>query len=180
MEITSARLVLRPVAPGDAAALNVLINDWGIASMLGAVPLPQTVESTHHFVAAAEADRIAGTALHCAILAEDGPIGVVGLVRRRRGPLLGYWLGRPYWGLGYMTEAAGALIDHWFRCRDDAAIVSGVFAGNTASLRVQAKLGFEVAGERPHWSDAQGRHLPHIDTHLTRERRALILSGSAG
>ena len=46
---------------------------------------------------------------------------------------------------------------------------AGVFEGNPASLRIQEKLGFEVAGRSMVHCLAQGRDLPHIDTQITRQ-----------
>ena len=55
---------------------------------------------------------------------------------------LGYWIGRPYWGNGYMTEAANALIDYAFKELELEAIWCGYYEGNNKSKRVQEKLGF--------------------------------------
>ena len=55
---------------------------------------------------------------------------------------LGYWLGKPYWGLGYMTEAADAIINYGFKKYDLNAIWCAYYDGNIGSKRVQEKLGF--------------------------------------
>ena len=55
---------------------------------------------------------------------------------------LGYWLGQPFWGRGYMPEAASALIRHGFEDLGMTPIWCGYYDGNRKSKRVQEKLGF--------------------------------------
>ena len=59
---------------------------------------------------------------------------------------VGYWLGRPYWGRGVMTEALGGLVELG---RDDLAYAkmeATVFTHNTAGLRLVERCGFEPEG----------------------------------
>lgn len=56
---------------------------------------------------------------------------------------LGYWLGKPFWNNGFMTEASNALIDYGFIHLGLNAIWCGYYEGNLKSKRVQEKLGFE-------------------------------------
>lgn len=55
---------------------------------------------------------------------------------------LGYWLGKPFWGRGYMPEAAKEIIRHGFEDLGMNAIWCGYYDGNRKSARVQEKLGF--------------------------------------
>ena len=55
---------------------------------------------------------------------------------------LGYWLGRPFWGLGIMPEAAGELLRYGFEDLGMKKIWAGYYDGNERSRRVQQKLGF--------------------------------------
>ena len=55
---------------------------------------------------------------------------------------LGYWLGKPFWGRGYMTEAATKLISYAFEDLGISTIWCGYYDGNNKSKRVQEKLGF--------------------------------------
>ncbi len=98
---------------------------------------------------------------------------------------IGYWYGMPYWGLGYASEAARALMD-WARDQLGAKVfVAGHFADNPASGNVLRKLGFVRTGsqdlfglarqgtspaERYVWpegatpvslTDHHGAHVPH-------------------
>lgn len=56
---------------------------------------------------------------------------------------LGFWLGKPFWGLGLMTEAAGELLRHAFEELGMMTVWCGYFEGNQKSKRVQEKLGFQ-------------------------------------
>ena len=55
---------------------------------------------------------------------------------------LGYWLGKPFWGKGYMPEAAGAILCHAFEDLGMTCVWCGYYDGNQKSKRVQEKLGF--------------------------------------
>lgn len=55
---------------------------------------------------------------------------------------LGYWLGKPFWNRGYMTEAAKEIIRHAFEDLGMNAVWCGYYDGNFKSKRVQEKVGF--------------------------------------
>mgnify|MGYP000301379702 FL=1 len=55
---------------------------------------------------------------------------------------LGYWLGKPFWGRGYMPEAAAELIRRAFEDLGMTTVWCGYYDGNNKSKRVQEKLGF--------------------------------------
>ena len=55
---------------------------------------------------------------------------------------LGYWLAQPFWGRGYMPEAAGELLRRAFEELGMTAVWCGYYDGNQKSKRVQEKLGF--------------------------------------
>ena len=60
--------------------------------------------------------------------------------------MLGYWLGRPYWGLGYMTEAAQAVRAYAFEEMGIQLLSAYYFSANTRSQRVLEKLGMRYEG----------------------------------
>lgn len=55
---------------------------------------------------------------------------------------LGYWLGKPFWGRGYMPEAAEELLRYAFEDLKMSAVWCGYYDGNAKSKRVQERLGF--------------------------------------
>jgi RimJ/RimL family protein N-acetyltransferase len=56
---------------------------------------------------------------------------------------VGYTLGRPYWGRGYATEAAGAVRDYALGELGANRLIALIIHGNTASENVARKLGLE-------------------------------------
>ncbi len=101
--IETERLLLRPLVPADAPAIARLVGDFEVSRWLSVVPHPYCEADACAFI-----DTIAG-AWDRAITCQGTLIGVVGI-----GDSLGYWLGRPFWGRGYMSEAAAALVGAWF------------------------------------------------------------------
>ncbi|MFJ1972136.1 GNAT family N-acetyltransferase [Streptomyces sp. NPDC087903] len=73
---------------------------------------------------------------------------------QRNGPesdrrFLGYWLGRPYWGRGIGPEAVALFL----REEGNRPLYADPFAGNTASVRLLEKLGFQRLGTVRHGED---------------------------
>jgi RimJ/RimL family protein N-acetyltransferase len=168
--IATARLLLRPLEVSDAARIHALISDWNVLRTLSTPPYPYRLEHAHEFLSATIPKHESGAAMVLALQREGELIGVIHMEPQQRGHMLGYWLGRPYWGQGYMSEAALAAVGQYLACRNVPTLVSGYFAGNGASWRIQDKLGFRIVGERMLHSRPWGKKLPHIDTLLTRDR----------
>lgn len=57
--------------------------------------------------------------------------------------LVGYWIGREFWGKGIATQALAQLLDHVAR----RPLYAYVAKHNVASIRVLQKCGFAVCGE---------------------------------
>ena len=55
---------------------------------------------------------------------------------------LGYWIGVPFWGKGYMSEAVREIVRHGFQDLGMNTIWCGYYDGNEKSKRVQEKCGF--------------------------------------
>jgi RimJ/RimL family protein N-acetyltransferase len=176
--IRTERLTLRPLRMEDAGRVFALFADWEVIRWLDAPPWPYALKDAEDFIGRQSTPAvIAGSAF--AITRDgalvggiDAPLRPPNAGQRRAGPSLGYWIGRPYWGHGYMTEAAHGFIARLFATRSDAAIYSGALVGNAASLRVQDKLGFVRDGDSMLYAKPHGREMPHINTVLTRARFA--------
>lgn len=69
------------------------------------------------------------------------------LPSREGEPLVGYWVGKPYWNQGICTEALQLMIDHIRSTTDIKSLISSHFVDNPASGRVMEKCGFVPTGE---------------------------------
>ena len=167
--IATARLVLQPVRSEFAPLLFAHINDWEVMRWLAAPPWPYQLRDMEEWIARGGEAHAAKREVHHAITLSGLAIGAIGITDVTLGPVLGYWLARPFWGRGFMTEAVEALIDCLF-ADDYRFIASGVIEGNAASLRVQEKLGFRIVNERFIEARPHGRPMPHVDTILGRSR----------
>jgi RimJ/RimL family protein N-acetyltransferase len=143
--LATARLELRAPHRSDCNAIATLVNDRRIAANTARIPYPYAIEDAEQFVASV--NKREGEA--CFVLTLDGtPIGMCSVDLREDGLELGYWLGVAYWGHGFATEAARALIDHAFGDLDHETLISGARVNNPASRRVLEKCGFQWTGVR--------------------------------
>ena len=143
--LATARLVLRAPRRSDGEAIAALANDRRIAANTARIPHPYAIEDAEQFIAAV--NKREGEACF-AVTLDGAPIGVCSVDLREDGPELGYWLGVPYWGRGFATEAVRALIDHAFGDLEHETLISGARVNNPASRRVLEKCGFQWTGVR--------------------------------
>jgi len=145
--IETPRLVLRAPIRGDVPDLVKLADNRKIYEVLARLPNPYT-----------RADGIAFVEIFAqrpderpyAITLSDQLIGVVGLsYHAGQLPELGYWLGEPHWGKGYMSEAAKALLEAIFATGLYPRVQARALKTNAGSLNVLEKAGFQRTGEGP-------------------------------
>ena len=160
--IETPRLLLRAPVGDDAQRYADGIGDYAVARFLTPVPHPYTVAMAADWLAKAE-PPIPGRALFIIDLPGAGLIGCVTMLGE-----LGFWLARPYWGNGYMTEAASALLAWHFSGTSNDSVLSAAHFDNPASLAVQAKLGFVETGRKMAFAQARQQDIEHITTMLTR------------
>ncbi len=158
LELATQRLRLRVPCAGDAARIGDLIGEWEVARMLGRVPYPYPPNGGLEWVSELRPKLQSGKAAVFALVerehSEDGAIGCAGLEwhENKDAPELGYWLGKPFWGRGLMTEAARAVVEFGFRSLATETIEAGYLPDNPASASVLRKLGFREAGQEQRWS----------------------------
>jgi RimJ/RimL family protein N-acetyltransferase len=143
--LETERLVLRAPCAEDAEALAHLINDRRIAINTARIPYPYSVEDAEQFIAAV--NRRGGEVAFLITL-DDALIGGCGVAQSDSGPELGYWVGVPFWGQGFATEGARAVIDYAFGSLGHEVLEAGARVSNPASRRVLEKCGFQWTGVR--------------------------------
>jgi RimJ/RimL family protein N-acetyltransferase len=142
--LETERLVLRAPGLDDAEALARLVNDRRIAENTLRIPHPYELADACAFIAAANAGHHEVSFLICA---RDGALlGGCGIALSGDAPEIGYWLGVPFWGHGFATEATRAVIDFAFDDLGLEILLGGARVSNPASRRVMEKCGFQWTG----------------------------------
>jgi RimJ/RimL family protein N-acetyltransferase len=152
------RLLLRPGWAEDAADLVELIADPAIARNLTNLPWPYSISDAESYLAAQQERDFPDFLIFKRTRGAPKLIGGCGIASREDGAReLGYWIARRYWGLGFATEAASAVM-RIARSAGLKRITASHFSDNPASAGVLRKLGFRSTGrtERRH-SAGRGR-----------------------
>jgi [ribosomal protein S5]-alanine N-acetyltransferase len=152
--IRTPRLVLRDLLRSDAARISLLAGDFDVASMTGTIPHPYSEEMAAEWIGSALAGE---EGVVFAIVRSGALIGCTGY--RAFGEdhaEFGFWIGKPYWGMGYASEAVRALILHAFETDGFDYLTVGHFSDNPASARIIAKFGFAPLGNEMRDCAARG------------------------
>lgn len=149
--LETRRLWLRWPRAADAQAIETLAGEREVAEMTAHIPHPYPTGMAANFVLTSRAANFEGRSLTLAIELKGRPgqaIGCVGVHEKAPGaPEVGYWLGKPFWGQGLMSEAARGLIALSWRTTRFRTIHAAAMPGNFASRRVLEKCGFVATGE---------------------------------
>jgi len=141
--LETKRLALRAPRLEDAKSVAALANDRRIAENTARIPHPYRMTDAEGFISGANK---AGDAVFLITLRDGTIVGGCGIVSEDETPELGYWLGVPYWGNGYATEALHAVVDYAFTDLGHEALQAGARVTNPASRRVLEKCGFQWTG----------------------------------
>ncbi len=166
--LRTPRFILRPSQMSDAEAIARYLNNFEVSGNLARVPFPYHLADAQAWLRTRRPDLPAEATNFAIDLPGQGLIGQVGFHQGPDGPIIGYWLGQPFWGRGIMTEAVIASLDWFFDASSAPSVYSGVFHFNAASLAIQTKLGFTQTGRSTLLCLARGAEVEHIDTQLTR------------
>lgn len=169
-QLETRRLKLRALTPSDAPRIAMLAGVWEIASMTGRIPYPySSAEALHWVTELADGEIVLGITLNGEL------IGICGYTADPNGNAeIGYWIGQDYWGRGYATEAARALIKKGFFRDGVRRFHCAHFTENAGSQRVIAKLGFRLLGVSSGWCAARGMELPTLKYELRRPLMARL------
>jgi RimJ/RimL family protein N-acetyltransferase len=142
--LNTARLTLRPLTLDDAQRVQELAGAREIALNTLTIPHPYPDGAAQEWIL-----KQSGADGVYAFGIDDGALaGVVGLHVKRDDDIaeIGYWIGKPYWGRGYATEAAREVMRFGFEKLGLNKIYAGYFTRNPASGSVLRKLGMKREG----------------------------------
>ena len=156
--LETERLLLRKPTLADVKAIARLANDRRIAENTRRLPHPYSEHDAIDFVRAIGTNNRETVFL---IESDFSPIGMVGIDwREPDAPELGYWLGVKYWGQGFATEAARAVIDFAFEEFDAEHLIASARVANPSSRNILEKCGFQWSGVELHRFVALGCSTP--------------------
>jgi RimJ/RimL family protein N-acetyltransferase len=169
--LETGRLILRPWREGDAASLYEYARDPRVGPAAG-WPVHTSVENSREIIR----DILSAEGTYAVtIKPRDVAVGSVGLMVGGASNLglpdneaeIGYWIGAPFWGRGYIPEAVREVIRRAFEELGFGALWCGYFDGNEKSKRVNEKCGFRhVRTEEKYWPLIDKTVIQHI-TRLT-------------
>ena len=144
--LKTQRLFLRPLEVKDVVQLMTLAGDKQVADTTATIPHPYRQQDAHFFVQAAAEAYAARKFYAFAITHESVMLGVVSLKclpQEVSTAELGYWIGVPFWGNGYATEAAQAVLHYAFDNIGLERVIAKLLSRNSVSGRVLQKLGMK-------------------------------------
>ncbi len=143
-------LTIRKWRIDDKSDLATNLNNLKVLNNLrDGLPYPYTENDAEDFIRAMlSADKDSTFAF--AITLDDKVIGSIGVFRQDnihyRTAEMGYYIGEPYWGNGYMTNAIKQVCEYVFKNTDIIRIFAEPFTYNIASCRALEKAGFQYEG----------------------------------
>lgn len=149
---------IEPVQRDHAERIQTLASHPKVVATTN-LPDPYPEEGARQWIEHVLTCREEGSAFAFVIVHGDTVVGATGLegVTETEAEL-GYWVGVPYWGQGYATEATRQTVDWAFADLGLQHLYARPLQANPASCRVLEKLGFEQGAlethEHPKWSDA--------------------------
>lgn len=148
--ITTNRLILRLFNETDAAVVAKLCNNYNIYNNTLYLPYPYAIEDAlswmkHHFD-----NYNSNTSYEFAITDKEsgelyGAIALSNNEKFQQGELA-YWVGEAYWGNGYATEAARAMVQFAFKKKNYHKVFGRYFGSNPASGKVMENIGMTKEG----------------------------------
>jgi len=155
--LITERLILRPWEEKDAAELYDYAKDDRVGPIAG-WPVHTSVENSREIIK----NVLSKEGTYAVVLKETNlPVGSIGLMIGKESNLdisdteaeIGYWIGVPYWGQGFIPEAVHEVMRYSFEELHMEKLWCGYFDGNVKSRRVQEKCGFiyHHTNKKIHW-----------------------------
>ena len=142
--LETPRLRLRRLTEDDADTITTIVSPWEVARYTSLIPHPYQRSDAVAFIEGAMLDRNANTRHVFGIerRIEGDLIGTIEINMGTGDDTFGYCLGLDYWGQGYASEAALAMVRFAFQRAGKTELAAAVHPDNPASMRVLEKNGF--------------------------------------
>lgn len=148
--IITDRLVLRLFQESDAPAVTRMCNNYNLYKSTLNLPYPYSIEDALGWIALHQENYKSDRFYEFAVTdKESGELyGAVALSNNQKfsNGEIAYWIGEEFWGKGFATEAAQAVVDFAFRVKAYHKVYARYFISNPASGKVMQKLGMKEEG----------------------------------
>jgi RimJ/RimL family protein N-acetyltransferase len=149
--LTGKNILLRHLKRSDAKDITTNINDKNIVRFLLTVPYPYKNRDAYKFIRMSYYEMVKNNKRTFGIALNEtnriiGGIDLFKINSKNKNAEVGYWLGRNYWNLGFMTEAVQLILQYGFSELSLHRIYAIVLEKNDASMRVLEKCGFHLEG----------------------------------
>jgi len=149
----TSRLVLRQVCEADVPAYEKHFIDYEVVRYLSAqIPWPYPEDGIRKFLLEQVLPALGKSRWSWAINLKESPQDLIGMVELFKPGLpqhRGFWLGREFWGRGYMTEAVQPVMDYAFNELGFEKLIFDNAVGNSRSARIKEKTGARFLERKP-------------------------------
>ncbi len=171
--LETSRLWLRWPRIADAVAIAKLAGSKAVSQYTERLPHPYTDGDAEAFILACRKENTIGRDFGLALTRKGKPSEVIGMIgahaRIRDEIALGFWLGEPFWGQGFMGEALDEMVALVFSVTCPEALTAMVRTENVRSRNLLASRGFELAEDRLVNMLLRGGIFPCVKLRLGRE-----------
>lgn len=164
MTFETKRLILRPWEEADAPALFKYASDPDVGPSAG-WEAHSDVDNSRNIIRTV----LSGEDTFAIAVKENGEesVGSIGFFPTMANgggeKELGYWIGKSFWGRGYIPEAMDCLMGYLFMERGEKRLWCSHFDFNEKSRRVIEKCGFRHEFMREtYWNAVGKRYLTHF------------------
>lgn len=153
--LETERLILRPMREADAPAIQRWFPDWELVKYLHAgIPWPYPDDGAETNIRQSLETRARDEKFYWVLTEKGGDDQAIGRIDLwpfdgEKRDMRGFWLARPWWGRGLMTEAAERVTQYAFEDLGWPFLYLTNAEPNRGSHRVKAKQGAILIDREP-------------------------------
>jgi RimJ/RimL family protein N-acetyltransferase len=173
IRLTGRRIVLRQPRQSDALRLQQLLRSREVTRYTF-IPHPYRRQDATEYIRKARLTTRKGLEYHFSLETRAdgtliGGIGITHVDRANRNAEFGYWLAKPFWGQGLMTEAVNVLLAFAFGRLRLKRMYGHIWEPNVRSHRVVKRCGLSLEAVLRKSERRQGKYLDKYVYAILRE-----------
>jgi RimJ/RimL family protein N-acetyltransferase len=142
---------LRQLRRSDSSSIQRYANNRRISKYVTHLPYPYLLCDARKWINTSHRLLRTGRGYHFGIEGKEngtilGCVGLNNINLRDKNAEVGYWLGVPFWGKGYTSEAVKLIVGYSFQDLRLRRVYAIVHCSNLGSIRVLRRSGFRREG----------------------------------